>query len=54
MLELLETKKRALEESILTDEKYPQEELSGWITTEMADSRQKRWEEGENAIKERK
>jgi hypothetical protein len=42
---------RALEESIPDDEKYPPEDLSGWITT---DSRQTRWEEGENAMKERK
>jgi hypothetical protein len=46
--------KRALEESIPNDEKYPPVDLSEWIKTEMAGSRQKRWEEGENAMKERK
>jgi hypothetical protein len=42
------------EEAIPNDEKYPPEDLSGWIKTEMASSRQRRWEEGDNAIKERK
>jgi hypothetical protein len=32
----------------------PLEDLSEWIKTKMVSSRQKRWEEGENAIKERK
>jgi hypothetical protein len=41
-----EKAKRALEELIPNDEKYPPEDLS--------DSRQRRWEEGENAMKERK
>jgi hypothetical protein len=39
--------KRALEESISNDEKYPP-----WIKT--AGSRERRWEEGENAMKKRK
>jgi hypothetical protein len=46
--------KRAFEESIPNDKKYPPEDLSGWIKTEMAGSRQSRWEEGETAIKKRK
>jgi hypothetical protein len=46
--------KRALEKSIPNDEKYPPEDLSGWIKTKMAGSRQRRWEEGENAMNERK
>jgi hypothetical protein len=49
-----EEAKRALEESISNDEKYTPEDLSGWIKTEMADSRQRRWEEGENVMKKRK
>jgi ribonuclease HI len=31
-----EEAKRALEESIPNDEKYPPEDLSGWIKTKMA------------------
>jgi hypothetical protein len=46
-----EEENRALDELIPDDEKYPPEDLSGWIKT---DSRQRRWEEGENAMKERK
>jgi hypothetical protein len=49
-----EEAKQALEESIPNDEKYPPEDLSGWIKTEMVGSRQKSWEAGENAMKERK
>jgi hypothetical protein len=52
--EVDEEAKRALGESIPNDEKYPPEDLSGWIKTKMASSRQKRWEEGKNAMKERK
>jgi ribonuclease HI len=37
-----EEAKRALEESISNDEKYPPEDLSRWIITEMAGSRQRR------------
>jgi hypothetical protein len=36
-----EEAKRALEESIPNDEKYPPEDLSGWIKTEIASSREK-------------
>jgi hypothetical protein len=36
------------------DEKYPPEDLNGWIKTEMAGSRHRRWEKGESAKKERK
>jgi hypothetical protein len=39
-----EEARRALKESIPNDEKYPPEDLSGWIKTEMAGSRQRRWE----------
>jgi hypothetical protein len=39
---------------IPNDEKYPPEDLSIRNKTEMAASRQRRWEEGENAMKERK
>jgi hypothetical protein len=46
--------KRALEESISKDKKCPPGDLSGWIKTEMGGSRQRRWEEGENVMKERK
>jgi hypothetical protein len=46
--------KRALEESIPNVRKYPPEDLSEWIKTEMAGSQQRRWEEMENAMKERK
>jgi hypothetical protein len=46
-----EESRRALKESIPIDEKYPQEDLSGWIRTEMAGSRQRKWEKGENAKK---
>jgi hypothetical protein len=49
-----EEAKQALEELIPNDEKYPPEDLSGWINTEIAGSRKRRWEEGENAMKERK
>jgi ribonuclease HI len=49
-----EEAKRALEESISNNEKYPPEDLSGWIKTEIASSRQIRWEEGVNIMKERK
>jgi hypothetical protein len=49
-----EEAKRVLEKSISNDEKYPSEDLSGWIKTEMAGSRQRTWEEGENVMKERK
>jgi hypothetical protein len=52
--EVDEEAKQALEESIPDDEKYPPVDLSGWIKTEMVDSRQSRWEEGKNAMKERK
>jgi hypothetical protein len=45
---------RVLKESIPNDEKYPPEDLSGWIKTEMTGSRQRRREEGENVMKERK
>jgi ribonuclease HI len=34
-----EEAKRALEESISNDEKYPPKDLSGWIKTEMAGGR---------------
>jgi hypothetical protein len=34
--------KRALEESISNDEKYPPKNLSGWIKMEMVRSRKKR------------
>jgi ribonuclease HI len=37
-----EEKKRALEESISKNEKYPPKDLSGWMKTEMADSRQRK------------
>jgi hypothetical protein len=40
-----EDAKRALEESIPNYEKYPPEDLSGWIKTEMVSSRQRRWKE---------
>jgi hypothetical protein len=36
-----EEAKRALEESIPNDEKCPPEDLSRWIKTEMASSREK-------------
>jgi hypothetical protein len=49
-----EEAKRVLKESIPNDEKYPPEDLSGWIKTEMAGSRQRRWEQGANAMKVRK
>jgi hypothetical protein len=49
-----EEAKRPLEESIPKDEKYPPKDLSEWIKTEMAGSRQRRFEEGGNAMKERK
>jgi hypothetical protein len=39
-----EEAKRALEESIPNDEKYPPEDLCGWIKTEMAGSRLRMWE----------
>jgi hypothetical protein len=48
-----EEAKRALEESFSKDKKYPPGDLSGWIKTEMGGSRQRRWEEGENVMKER-
>jgi ribonuclease HI len=35
-----EEAKRTLEEPISNDENYPPEDLSGWIKTEMAGSRQ--------------
>jgi hypothetical protein len=44
-VEANEKAKRVLEESISND-------LSGW--TEISGSRQRRWEEGENVMKERK
>jgi hypothetical protein len=37
--EVDEEAKRALEESIPNDEKYPPEDLSGWVKTEIAGSR---------------
>jgi ribonuclease HI len=37
-----EEEKRTHEESILYDKKYAPENLSGWIKTEMASSRQRR------------
>jgi ABC-type xylose transport system substrate-binding protein len=46
--------KRALKESIPNDKKYPPKDLSRCIKMEIADSRQRRWEERENAMKERK
>jgi hypothetical protein len=49
-----EEAKRALEKSIPNGENYPPEDLSGLVKTEMASSRQRRWEEAENAMKERK
>jgi hypothetical protein len=49
-----EEAKRAHEELIPNDKKYPPEDLNGWIKTQMACSRQTRWEEGENTMKERK
>jgi hypothetical protein len=36
--------KRTLEESISNDKKYPPDDLSGWIKTKMAGSRERRWE----------
>jgi ribonuclease HI len=47
-----EEAKRALEESIPDDEKYPAVDLSGWIKTEIVGSRQSRLEEGEDSMKE--
>jgi hypothetical protein len=47
-----EADEEANEESISNDEKYPPEDLSGWIKTEMTGSRQRRWKEGENVMKE--
>jgi hypothetical protein len=32
----------------------PPEDLGGWIKMKMAGSRQRRWEEGKNVMKERK
>jgi hypothetical protein len=49
-----EEAKRALEEPISNDEKYPPEDLNGRIKTEMVGSRQRRWAKGENVMKERK
>jgi hypothetical protein len=49
-----EEARRDLEESIPSDEKNQPADLSGWIKMEMAGSRQRRWEEGENVMKERK
>jgi hypothetical protein len=49
-----EEAKWALEEPISNDEKYPPDDLSGWIKTKMAGSRQRRCEKGENAMKEKK
>jgi hypothetical protein len=40
-----EEAKRALEDSIPNDEKYLPKDLIGWIKTEMAYSRQRKWEE---------
>jgi ribonuclease HI len=40
-----EEAKRALEESISNDIKYPPEDLNGWIKKEMAGNRQRRWHE---------
>jgi ribonuclease HI len=37
-----EKAKQALEDSIPNNEKYPPEDVSGWIKTKMAGSRQKR------------
>jgi hypothetical protein len=45
---------KALEKSIPNDKKYPPEDLSGWIKREIAGSRQRRCEEGENTLKKRK
>jgi hypothetical protein len=39
-----EEAKQTLEDSIPNDGKYPPEDLSRWIKTEMAGSRQRRWE----------
>jgi hypothetical protein len=49
-----EEAKRALEESIPNDEKYPPEDLSWRISTEIAVSPQRRWKEGKNAMKGKK
>jgi hypothetical protein len=51
-----EEAKRGLQELNPNDENYPPEDLKDlrWIKTEMAGSLQRRWEEGKNAMKERK
>jgi hypothetical protein len=36
------------------DKKYLSEDLSRWIKTKKSSSRKRRWEEGKNAMKERK
>jgi hypothetical protein len=52
VLEADEEAKRNLEVSILNNERYPPEDLSGWINMEMAGSRQKRKDEESNMTKE--
>jgi hypothetical protein len=42
-----EEAKQALAESVLNDEMYPPEDLSGWIKTEMAGNRTKKLGRGE-------
>jgi hypothetical protein len=49
-----EKAKRALEESIPNDLKYPPEDISGLIKTEIVGSSQRKWEERDNAMKEKK
>jgi hypothetical protein len=49
-----EKAKRALEESIPNDLKYPPDDISGLIKTEIVGSWQRKWEERDNAMKEKK